>query len=199
MIKRGEEWGVPTTCTPSDISVSGDQGLAVSSTDCRLIVHGGDIAHSLGDPQQPVVGDNCTEVPIDALRVLITLRNGSTHSSIAASHVMIGEWLRGRLICVSNGGFIGNKNVSPRAHPNDGFFDVMSLDSSMGMQQRLRARHKSILGTHTPHPLVVTSRARSTEFSSVSRSEALRIDGRRIRSWSKVEIEIVPDYWRLLV
>jgi hypothetical protein len=199
MIKRGEEWGVPTTCTPSDISVSGDQGLAVSSTEVRLIVHGGDIAHSLGDPQQPVVGDNCTEVPIDALRVLITLRNGSTHSSIAASHVMIGEWLRGRLICVSNGGFIGNKNVSPRAHPNDGFFDVMSLDSSMGMQQRLRARHKSILGTHTPHPLVVTSRARSTEFSSVSRSEALRIDGRRIRSWSKVEIEIVPDYWRLLV
>jgi len=199
MIKRGEEWGVPTTCTPSDISVSGDQGLAVSSTEVRLIVHGGDIAHSLGDPQQPVVGDNCTEVPIDALRVLITLRNGSTHSSIAASHVMIGGWLRGRLICVSNGGFIGNKNVSPRAHPNDGFFDVMSLDSSMGMQQRLRARHKSILGTHTPHPLVVTSRARSTEFSSVSRSEALRIDGRRIRSWSKVEIEIVPDYWRLLV
>jgi diacylglycerol kinase family enzyme len=112
---------------------------------------------------------------------------------------MIGEWLRGRLVCVSNGGFIGAKNVSPRAHPNDGLFDVMSLHPTMGMQQRLRARHKSILGTHTPHPLIDTSRARSIEFSSAARSEKLRIDGRRIRSWSKVQIEIVPDYWRLLV
>jgi hypothetical protein len=199
MIKRGEEWGVPTTCTSADIIVIGDHGLAVSSTDKRLIVHGGDIAHSLGDPQAPAAGVNCTEVPIDALRVLITLRNGTTQSNIAASHVMIGEWLRGRLVCVSNGGFIGAKNVSPRAHPNDGLFDVMSLHPTMGMQQRLRARHKSILGTHTPHPLIDTSRARSIEFSSAARSEKLRIDGRRIRSWSKVQVEIVPDYWRLLV
>lgn len=199
MIKRGEEWGVPTTCTPLDVLVSGDQGLALSSTEIRIIVHGGDIAHSLGNPKQPDVGDHCTEVQIDALRVSITLRNGATLSSIAASHVMIGEWLRGRLVCVSNGGFIGTKNVSPRAHPNDGLFDVMSLHPTMGMRQRLRARHKSILGTHTPHPLVETSRARFIEFSSMARSEALRIDGRRIRSWSKVQIEIVPDYWRLLV
>ena len=199
MIKRGEEWGVPTTCTSADIIVIGDHGLALSSTDNRLIVHGGDIAHSLGDPQPPAAGVNCTEVPIDALRVLITLRNGMTQSNIAASHVMIGEWLRGRLVCVSNGGFIGANNVSPRAHPNVGLFDVMSLHPTMGMQQRLRARHKSILGTHTPHPLIDTSRARSIEFSSAARSEKLRIDGRRIRSWSKVQIEIVPDYWRLLV
>jgi hypothetical protein len=141
MIKRGEEWGVPTTCTSADIIVIGDHGLALSSTDNRLIVHGGDIAHSLGDPQPPAAGVNCTEVPIDALRVLITLRNGMTQSNIAASHVMIGEWLRGRLVCVTNGGFIGAKNVSPRAHPNDGLFDVMSLHPTMGMQQRLRARH----------------------------------------------------------
>ena len=199
MIKRGEEWGVPTTCTPYDVLVNGDRELAISSTEIRLIVRGGDIAHSLGDPQQPVVGDSCTEVQIDALRVLVTLKNGTTKSRIAASHVTIGEWLCGRFVCVSNGGFIGTKNVSPRAHPNDGLFDVMLLHPTMGLQQRLRARHKSILGTHTPHPLVETSRARSIEFSSTAPSEALRIDGCRIRSWSKIQIEIVPDYWRLLV
>jgi hypothetical protein len=199
MIKRGEQWGVPTTCTTADILVNGDHGLAMSSIDDRLIVKGGDIAHCLGDPMQPAVGDSCLEVPIDAIRVSITLRNGITHTKIAASHVMIGGWLRGRLICLSNGGFIGPRNVSPRAHPNDGFVDVMSLDSSMDLRQRLRARHKSILGTHTPHPLVEAGRVRSIEFSSLSRTEALRIDGRRIRRWTSVQIEIVPDYWRLLV
>lgn len=199
MIKRGEQWGVPTTCTSGDVFVHGDQGLALSSVNDRLIVHGGDIAHCLGDPPQPAVGDNCFEVPIDALRVSIRMRNGMIHNKIAASHVMIGGWLRGRLVCVSNGGFIGPRNVSPRAHPNDGFLDLMSLDSSMRLQQRFRARHKSVLGTHTPHPLIEAGRTRSVEFSSLSRSEALRIDGSRIRGWISVQIEIVPDYWRLLV
>jgi len=184
---------------PSDLLVNGDRELAVSSTDCRLIVSGGDIAHSLGDPPPPVIGDTCREVPIDALQVLITFKNGSTQTQVAASHVMIGGWVRGRLVCVSNGGFIGALNVSPRAHPNDGFLDVMTIDPTMGIQQRLRARKKSILGTHTPHPLVETGRARSSAFSCQSRSEPLRVDGRRISSWSTVQVEIIPDYWRLLV
>ncbi len=199
MITRGELWGVPTTRTQADLVVNGDLELATSSTDNRLILNGGDIAHSLGDPQAPAIGASCTEVPIDALRLTITLRNGNTITQIASSHVMIGNWFRNRLICVTNGGFIGLKNVSPRAHPNDGFFDVMSLHSSMGIQDRYLARQKSILGTHTPHPLVETSRARTIEFLPLFHSETLRIDGRRIRSWGSIHIEIVPDYWRLLV
>jgi len=199
MITRGELWGVPTTRTQADLVVNGDLELATSSTDNRLILYGGDIAHSLGDPQAPAIGASCTEVPIDALRLTITLRNGNTITQIASSHVMIGNWFRNRLICVTNGGFIGLKNVSPRAHPNDGFFDVMSLHSSMGIQDRYLARQKSILGTHTPHPLVETSRARTIEFLPLFHSETLRIDGRRIRSWGSIHIEIVPDYWRLLV
>ena len=199
MIKRGEQWGVSTTRVQADIIVNGDLGLASSSTDNRLILNGGDVAHSLGDPQAPAIGDSCTEVSIDALRVSITSKNGSTQTLIAASHVMIGAWLRGRLICVSNSGFIGKTNVSPRAHPNDGLFDLMTIDPRMGIQQRLRARKKSILGTHTPHPLIDTSRARSIEFSARTGSEPLRIDGQRIPSWNALQVEIIPDYWRLLV
>lgn len=199
MITRGEEWGTPTKRTGADIMVNGDIELAQSPTDSRLIVVGGDIAHSLGNPTPPLMGAECTEVPIDALHVLITFRDGTTSSRIASSHVMIGQWLRGRLICISNGGFIGRKNVSPRAHPNDGFFDVLTIESSMGMQQRIRARHRSVLGTHVPHPLAETRRATMLEFSAASDAEKLSVDGKRIRSWSTVEVEIVADYWRLLV
>jgi hypothetical protein len=198
-MKRGEQWGVTTTRTSDDVMVKGDNELVSSSTHDRIMITGGDIARSLGNPSTPLVGSSCIEVPIDALRVVITLKDGTTHTTIAASHVIIGSWLRGRLICVSNGGFIGSKNVSPRAHPNDGFFDVMSLDETMGLQQRLLARHKSILGTHTPHPLIKSSRNRSIEHFSNHRSEHLHIDGRRIRSWTCVQVEIVPDYWRVLV
>lgn len=199
MITRGEQWGVPTKRTLDDVVITGDYELATSSNNHRLIVRMGDIAHSLGDPVSPEVGASCIEVPIDALQVCISMRDGSSKSLLASSHVMIGRWLHGRLVCINNAGFIGSKNVSPRAHPNDGFFDVMTLQPSMGLQQRVRARHKSTLGTHTPHPLLETSRSRSVEYSSVSRSEVLRVDGRRIASWSAVQVEIVPDYWRLLV
>ena len=75
----------------------------------------------------------------------------------------------------------------------------MTIDPRMGIQQRLRARKKSILGTHTPHPLIDTSRARSIEFSARTGSEPLRIDGQRIPSWNALQVEIIPDYWRLLV
>jgi hypothetical protein len=199
MITRGEQWGVPTTRTHADIVVNGDRDLASRPKDIRLIVKAGDIARSLGDPVNPLIGAECIEVPIDALRVNISLRDGSSVSLLASSHVMIGHWLRGRFICVNNSGFIGKRNISPRAHPNDGFFDVMSLQPSMRLQQRVLARHRSALGTHVPHPLVDSSRAKEIEYSSVSRSESLHIDGRRIPSWSAVRIEIVPDYWRLLV
>ena len=199
MITRGEQWGIPTTRTHADIVVRGDRDLASRSKELRLIVQTGDIAHSLGDPVSPPVGAECLEVPIDALRVNISMRDGSNVSTLASSHVMIGHWLHGRLICVSNSGFIGKKNISPRAHPNDGFFDVMSLQPSMGLQQRVLARHKSTLGTHVPHPLVESGRAKGIEYSSASRFESLRVDGRRIPAWTAVQIEIVPDYWRLLV
>ena len=176
MIERGEQWGVPTTCTPSDVMVTGDYELSLSTTDSRLIVCGGDIAHSLGDPQPPIVGDNCTEVPIDALRVLITLRNGTTHSYIAASHVMIGEWLRGRLVCVSNSGFIGTRNVSPRAHPNDGLFDVMIL-APVSKIEFLKVFPKVFSGKHISHPAVTIRRCReiTIEADAIAYSDGERV------------------------
>ena len=199
MIERGENWGTATTRSLEDVQVTGDNALSNSTPDRRLIVSGGDIAHSLGNPPSPLVGEKCIEVRIDALHVLLTRRDGSTESRMAASSVVLGSWRRGRLIYVTNGGFVGKRNVSPRAHPNDGVLSVMSIDPSMGLQQRLQAREKSRLGNHVPHPLISNSRARIIELDQLSRAERLRIDGRHIRSWVKVQIEILPDYWRLLI
>ena len=199
MITRGEPWGTPTTRSADDVVITGDIALAQSSPHHRLIVSGGDIAHSLGDPLVPQIGAECIEVPIDALQVVVSLSNGGIEESIASSSVIIGSWFQGRLICVTNGGSVGTRNVSPRAHPNDGFLDVMELDSAMGIQQRLLARRRSSLGNHSPHPHISNSRGRNIGVSRSSRRERLCVDGRRIEPWTKVQIEVLPDYWRLLV
>jgi len=199
MIKRGEVWGESTTRSIDDVVVAGDIALANSSPNQRLIVSGGDVAHSLGNPPIPPIGSVCIEVPIDAMRVIVTGNNGGTEVTIASSSVIIGNWFRGRFVCVSNGGSVGEREFSPRAHPNDGVFDVMTLDPAMDLKQRMLARRKSRLGNHIPHPLISNSRTRNIEFSRLSRTEDLRIDGRRINAWANVQIEILPDYWRLLV
>jgi hypothetical protein len=199
MITRGEDWGIRTTRSSDDEAVTGDIALAKCSPSQRLIVLSGDIAQSLGNPPAPSVGSECTEVSIDALQVVVTRRSGVSESIIASSSVIIGSWFRGRLLYVTNGGTVGVRNVAPRAHPNDGFFDVMALDPSMGFHQRLLARDRSRLGNHVPHPLINNNRARSIEFDRVNRTEKLRIDGRKIESWANVQINIIADYWRLLV
>lgn len=198
MISR-QEWGSATTRTPQDVVVCGDDALATSSTHYRLIVTGGDIAHCLGDPAVPQIGSSCTEVPIDAMRLSIVSSQTETTTMIAASSVVIGSWMRGRLIIVSNAGLVGRLDIAPRAHPNDGFFDVMTLQSSMGLQQRLQARKRSRLGTHIPHPLITINRSRAVDLYRSSPHETLRIDGRRVPTWTSIHIEILPDYWRLLV
>lgn len=199
MISRGEPWGTSTTRSADDVVIVGDIALANSSQHHRLVVSGGDIAHSLGNPPIPRIGSKCIEVAIDALQVVVSRGNGNVEETIASSSVIIGSWFRGRLVCVTNGGSVSKRNVSPRAHPNDGFFDVMKIDSAMGIQQRLLARQKAILGSHIPHPHITNNRRQKIEVFRFSRREKLRIDGRRIESWTKVQIEILPDYWRLLV
>jgi hypothetical protein len=199
MITRGEAWGKSTTRSIDDVVIAGDIALAKSSPNQRLIVSGGDIAHSLGNPPTPPIGSDCIEVSIDAMRVFVTSKNGNIEATIASSSVIIGNWYRGRFVCVTNGGSVGARDLSPRAHPNDGVFDVMTLDSAMDLQQRVLARRKSRLGNHIPHSLISNSRARNAEYSRLSRTEELRIDGRRVKSWINVQIEILPDYWRLLV
>ena len=48
--KGFKAWGKSTTRSIDDVVIAGDIALANSSPNQRLIVSGGDIAHSLGNP-----------------------------------------------------------------------------------------------------------------------------------------------------
>ena len=53
-----------------------------------------------------------------------------------------------------NSDHLGTWNVAPRAHPNDGKLDVISVGRGMTFRQRLQARTRLELGTHVPHPAI---------------------------------------------
>jgi len=199
MMVRGQAWGTRATRHVDDIVVSSDAALATQPPGQRLIASGGDLAHSLGFTTLPEVGQACTEVSIDGVRIDIERKDGQKRTITAVSSVTIGSWLVGRFVCVTNSGFIDSRNIAPRAHPNDGFLDVMTLDTSMRLQQRISARQKSLSGTHIPHPLIDVRRSRLLEYTKESFFDFLSIDGQRVASWRHLHIEILSDYWRLLV
>jgi diacylglycerol kinase family enzyme len=63
-------------------------------------------------------------------------------------------WLRGAITGVFNSSFIGSWDCAPKAHPNDSKLDVVSIDQSMNVRQRLTAKRLVKLGSHLPHPKI---------------------------------------------
>ncbi|MFY8238714.1 MAG: hypothetical protein ACOVK5_05710, partial [Ilumatobacteraceae bacterium] len=62
MIRRGQPWGIPADMSDDVLVVENDQVLSNTERTCRIVLTGGDISRSLGNPVVPVVGSACTEV-----------------------------------------------------------------------------------------------------------------------------------------
>lgn len=192
-IRRGEEWGVPVDRPEGLAVVSSDRELAsiVASTDRpgALAVVGGDLHRSLGSP---TVRPTMQRVAIDLLRVTA---DGTEH--VAVSHVVARRgWWRGPVVAAMNVDHVGEWNVAPRAHPNDGRFDIVEVDASMGLRARWQASRRLPQGTHVPHPRIETRTATSVEWD-FRRPLALWLDGERVTEVRRLRVDIEPDAFEL--
>lgn len=198
MIRRGETWGQDTVMPVAVVEASSDALLARAPSSLPVFVSAGDIARSIGNPSRPSPGATCTEVAIDAMQCTIHRTGSAELITHAASSVVIGQLWRGRHIIVSNAGWVRDSNVAPRAHPNDGIVEMMTLSEHMSLRQRFLASRKMRTGTHIPHPDIVNSR--ETQFQITKNgTERLVIDGVRVHDWTQVAITVLPDYWRVLL
>jgi diacylglycerol kinase family enzyme len=129
--------------------------------------------------------------------------DGSEQHMIASSRVEIGAFLspigRRRFVCVTNGGIVNGRNLAPRAHPNDGRLDVMTVDATMTFRNRLIARKKAVTGTHLPHPRISVRQDDTFISQKSGKRERLSVDGIAIKEWSEVFVMIFPDYWQVVV
>ena len=198
MISRGQPWGIPADMSDDVLVVENDQVLSNTDRTRRIVLTGGDIARSLGNPVVPVVGSACTEVAIDAMLCDITTTDSRSIHAVAASSIVVGSYWRGRHLIVSNAGWIGDSNVAPRAHPNDGKVEMLAITSHMSLRQRILARRRMQTGTHLPHP-DLSSMQIATQSIVRQNEERLMIDGRKIDNWASISITVEPDYWRVLV
>lgn len=196
-IKRGEAWGEPGPLpahgvlarTDADVRAVVERARRAGTDPVPIGLLGGDLCTTVGGR-----GDAARLASPDAARLVVDV--GRVHLDdgpalhFVAHLVARRSWWRGRIVAVMNAAWIGRWNVAPRAHPGDGFFDVLDADLSLG--DRWKARSRLPLGTHVPHPAIATSRTRGCTFD-LDRPTVIWLDGVRAGTARRVEVAVEPD------
>lgn len=191
-IRRGEDWGTVVT-RPVDARIATtDAELAefVAAGDGRpVVVSGGDVFRTLGSP---TAGASALCLPVD----LISVEAGGMNFT-AIAHVVLRRpgrlgWWRGPLVAAMNAQYVGRWDVAPRAHPNDGRFDAVVVDESMGPRARWQARRRLPTGSHVPHPAISVTRQTDATYT-FDRPVAVFVDGVRCATAATVSIRLDPD------
>ena len=195
-IGRGEAWGELVARPPLVREARDDAELAdllAAGAEPPVHVVGGDVARTVG-ARPPGARDEVLALPLDLVDV--RLDGGEPH--LVAAHVIArpprwrGGELRGPLLAVMNAEFVGERDVAPRGHPNDGRVEALLVDPSMGLRQRLELGRRLRAATHLPHPAVTVRSVRRAAWD-FDRPMVVVADGRRLGRCRRLEVEVRPD------
>jgi hypothetical protein len=136
-------------------------------------------------------GKHDLRIVVDLLQVEVTA-GGVGRQFIAIDTVLLpGSRWSGAVVLITNTGFAQGRRLAPRAHPNDGRMDVLKVDPTMTVRQRLLAVQRTRWGTHLPHPCLSVDQM--SDFSWSGPAGSLHIDGQSIRSVTDVTVRVLPD------
>lgn len=218
-IRKGEPWGRQVPRPDAVRVVATDAALAAATAvdGDPVLVIGGDIRRGVGGrtaaAAAPPAGAAVLEVPIDLLAVTIgdgatngaTTRRAAAHVTVggdggAVARLLTGGPLRGtgELMVVGNADHIGDADVFPRGHPNDGRFDVLVASAAMRWRARRAANARMRTGTHLPHPQLSVSRASHAEWR-FGRPRRVTIDGVPDGETDRLAVTVLPDAATILI
>ena len=186
MIRPGQEWGTPVTLAGNEPVAHSDAELAAlldgAARPTLVVLTAGDLFFSLGGrvPLEPI------EMPVDLLDVIV---DGRTY--VASSHVVARRrWWRGQALVAMNGTHLGNWNLGPKAHPNDGLVDITF--GKLSVVDRIKAAKRAPAGAHLPHPSLTTKRTNAITITLDSTTPVF-VDGVSVGSGRTLEFTVRPD------
>ncbi len=205
-IRRFAQWGRIIDRPHIVQQCDSDSQVAKFAADCLLrgksiphvhVTHGS-LATSLGSSGK-LLSTQVRELPIDLLHVSYRTADGTKHASTAANSVVMRRrvWT-GEIVVITNSGYWRSFDLAPRAHPNDGVFDVVEISADMTWRQRFIARRRLPQGTHIPHPSVVVGRRNSASWT-FAKSIGLYIDDEFIDRATHVDVSIEADALNLVI
>ena len=162
-IRKGQDWGERVE-TPTDLLVFTDDSSAntylkevfANGRELQSIaILNSNLARVFGLNGATIGSTTMLRTRLDLIEVSYVLLSSQTAKMHYLGNAIIRNgWLRGAITGVFNSSFIGSWDCAPKAHPNDSKLDVVSIDQSMNVRQRLTAKRLVKLGSHLPHPKI---------------------------------------------
>ena len=198
-IKKGEEWGTVGPRPEGTIVVASDaQARAIVEPARRanrpippLYLRSGDLARTIG--VVPGAAREETRIlPCDLGAALLDGRLFWFVSSLVAGE----PFRRGRCVAIMNTEWLGDWDIAPRGHPNDGLLDILDMQLSFG--QARAAGRRARLGDHLPHPGIEVHRMAAMQLD-FPRPTIVRLDGAVVGRFRNLSVRVEPDALTVVV
>ena len=150
---------------------------------------GGDLWTTMGAPNggaERLRSAAARTAPIDIVSVLVDGRQFWFASHLVARK----SWWKGTVLVVLNAEWLGDWDLGPRSHPNDGRVDV--YETTMSLSQRLKARRRLATGTHLPHPDISSRRVKAFQ-TTLEPSLDVYLDGVSVGEGKNITVRVEPD------
>jgi hypothetical protein len=202
-IRKGEPWGEPGALPADGVVVRSDAEARAVVTAARragtdppvLGLLGGDLCRAVGGTgDEARLHDGGTLLPVDLGAVLV---DGRLHFFVAHLVARTGWW-RGRIVAAMNAQHLGEWDVAPRGHPNDGRLDVLEVGPGFGLGDRWKARSRLRTGSHVPHP-GITERHVTALQVELAPGTKVWLDGDLLGPARSLAIRVEPDALRCVV
>jgi len=196
-IEKGEDWGAPGP-VPDDAIVAPTDAVARAIVEPArraqraippLVLRGGDLARTCGATGRR---EETRLLPCDLGAALLDGRLFWFVSSLVAGEAL----RRGHSFAAMNAAWLGDWNLAPKAHPNDGLLDTLEMRLSMG--QAREARKRARLGDHLPHPGITVHRTAAIQLE-LPKALPVRLDGEHIGSFRTISVRCEPDALTVVV
>jgi len=190
-IKKGEAWGEPGVLPSDGVVASTDREASrVLETARRQSEPFPVVGVSAGDLYRTLGGSGQMMFPIDVGELLV---DGRHHYFVA--HVVARTRGWGHAFVAMNAQWLGDWNLGPRAHPNDGVLDTYRAD--LGLFDRLKVRRRLPLGAHLPHPGIAGERGAAVAIE-LPRPLPVYVDGEQIGRGRTLALRVIPDALRVV-
>ena len=202
-IQKNSAYGVPALRPSNLIVLDSDLAIANHFTAHQQIepctVSKGSIAQSLGISRRLTQPDSDSNQQMTLVQIdLLQIDHRTTTSIDAVTRLVVAGTLSiqprtslSTTLILSNSGILQKRDVLPRAHPNDGFVDVLEIDPKISTRQRIIAWHRSLTGSHLPHPSFRVGRSRDFEWSG--RPSKMIADGVTYKGVVWLQCKVLPD------
>jgi hypothetical protein len=181
-----------TATSDSELCSHVEQARRAGTHVPTIALLGGDLMRTIGgtaDVARFQSGEALPHLPIDLVRVVAD----DTREAWFVAHLLARHsWWRGLVVAGMNAQFIGQWDVAPRSHPNDGLIDIVTVSPDMNIQQRWIAKSRVALGTHVPHPRISIAQHASATIE-LEGDTPLWLDGQRWGSARHLQFDVEPD------